>query len=647
MTTESLLVKTKDNHVIVLNISYQNDAEKMRLTKQCERYCQNLDYNDFDTGGLNSPNISLDKDNTEFLRDEIFGYDYRRQPENFVNGMMDNNYPPEMQKPNVLHFDMRFPDDFFPDMIKNIGYAIKPEDEIFNVSYNSATKKYEAKNFKTRAAAVDYGKKQVILVRNHFQFSAEDYAKLQSLIADFNAAKRHNPHLTEKDYVGSISNDKDASLFSFYANQKKNVDHSDAFIIHELKHIKNAVFTSAMGLKDDYKKISVDNMYRLSAEDERSAYLNQLLFCVNKYLKQGDYNDYSMFDGESASFARKLRAAHSNEEKKALAIDLPTIVKDMMEQFKRDHKDYYDRTQFAGNLKSYVESEPVSAEPDVNNEMFKKIRSLYYNYKLYNPDTGKDEYVNLSKYITPDMEVEINDYARQNIIEPAERIFRQRENDYRIALEKGTINPALVAPAKALMRKAMNSSEFVNEVDGMSVGRLIGDNNPINTNPPQNQPQPQAPVVPDDKAYWSDDLKKYWSKVDGYEEVAKNNNEYTFKINDAKVSYSDKNHVRVTSNADFELYVKLLKEPSNKNNTIEFAPSLSKEQALMLYIACTNYGHKMSGKVPTDLSGIDKLQGIPPAEMNKFNHRNGNNQNQQAGQQRISQAMLQRRINQR
>ena len=60
MTTESLLVKTKDNYVVVLSITYCNDAEKMRLTKQCENYCQNVDYKDFNAQNISSSNISFD-----------------------------------------------------------------------------------------------------------------------------------------------------------------------------------------------------------------------------------------------------------------------------------------------------------------------------------------------------------------------------------------------------------------------------------------------------------------------------------------------------------------------------------------------------------------------------------------------------------
>ena len=61
--------------------------------------------------------------------------------------------------------------------------------------------------------------------------------------------------------------------------------------------------------------------------------------------------------------------------------------------------------------------------------------------------------------------------------------------------------------------------------------------------------------------------------------------------------------------------------------------TLSREQALTLYIACINYGRKPVGAVPTDLSGIENLQGIPPEEMNRFRHRQQNNGSQHQSRQ--------------
>ena len=57
MTTESLLVKTKDNYVVVLSISYTSDAEKMRITKLCENYCQNVSFEKFNAQKISSSNV--------------------------------------------------------------------------------------------------------------------------------------------------------------------------------------------------------------------------------------------------------------------------------------------------------------------------------------------------------------------------------------------------------------------------------------------------------------------------------------------------------------------------------------------------------------------------------------------------------------
>lgn len=620
MTTESLLVKTKDNYVIVLSVSFTNIAEKMRLIKQCEQYCQNVNYGDFKTSGINSANVSYDAVNTRFLHDEIVGYHYKKQPQNFKNELKDGIFPAKMNKPNVLHFDNRLPDSFFSEMIKNVGYHIKPEDEIFKVRYNRSKGKYEIVNFKIKRAEVNYNRKEIKVVRNHFEFKPQDYAKLQNMIAGYEAEKQKNPNLGLLEYAVNIKDSKDYSLFTIYAREQNNINHLSTTLDHELKHVKNMVFLDGLGLKDDYKLMSADNMYRICVENERSAYMQQLVFCINQYLKKGDYNDFSMFDGESTACANHLKTLKTKEERMKYAMNWPVLVDKMMEQFDKKHKDYYDKTQFAGNVMSMAETEPLTAPEDTDNETFNKIRTLYYQYLIYNPITGKEERVSLSKYISPLREVKISEEVRNKIINPAKKKLQKRRSELNKSLAKGEINLDFILPAKKLMREGIYSKSFINEIEGMSVGRILDEvSNPTTKNP--DILKKPAVKIPDDKAFWSDDLQKYWSKVDGYKEIAKNNFEYTFKIKNAKVTYKDKTHVDISSSADFDLYVKLLKEPSSKNNVIKFANTLSKEQALMLYVACTNYGRRMSGNIPTDLSQIKNLKGIPPEEINKFNHR--------------------------
>ena len=612
MTVESLLVKTKDNNVIVFSINFTNLAEKFRLTKQCENYCHRTDYKDFDSGKLRISGVTFDEANTSFLRREIFGYPHKRCPENFVNELKYNNYPPKVKKPNVLHFDTRLPDEFFPSIIKNTGYKIKPKDEIYQVRFNKSDNKYEIVDFNICRAQVSHEDKQITITRNHFEFAPDVYTRLQSLITDFKAAERKTPNLSLKEYASNITDSVDRSLFEIYAKEQNNVNHLDSTIDHELKHVKNSIFLHGIKLKDDYKQLSVDNLYRVCVENERSAYLQQLIYCVNTYLKSGKYDDFSMFDGESKWCVDELQKLQTKDERIAFLCNHNLLVEKSLQQFSSSHKKYYDDNQFESNLKYMVENEPLSVNKDVNGEIFHRIRSLFYHYMIYNPKTGKEENVGFSKYISPDLEVEISDEIRRKMINHAQDVLQKDTEEFIKNKNEKNINIDLLIPAKSLIRGAMLSSSCINEIDGIAVGRL-----------PEGKLPERADIdpIPDDKAFWSDDLQKYWSKIDGYKEIAKNNREYSFEINQSRVTYTDKNHVNVGSNADFELYVKLLKEPSSKNNVIKFAPTLSKEQALMLYIACINYGRKMSGQVPTDLSGIDKLTGIPAAEMNKFKHR--------------------------
>lgn len=631
MATESLLVKTKDNYVIVLSISYSDESEKRRLVKQCEQYCQSVDYCDFNSKYLVDADIAYDGVNTKFLHNEITGYHYRKHPEKFVNEIQNNNYPAKVNKPNVLHFDYRIPDKKFPALMKNISYHVRPDDKIYKVVYNKKENKYEAKGFKIKTAEVNYSRKELTIIRNHFEFDSKDYGKLQKLLADYNNQRNNNPELLLSDYEKSITDDKDVALFHFYRINYNDAIHLSSLLEHEIKHVKNQVFTDGLSLREDYKRMSVDNMYRISVENERSAYLQQLVYCINEYLKKGKYDDFSMFDGESRGCAKYLKSLTTKEERIAYATNWPVLVNKMMDQFKRVHQAYYDENQFEGNVLKKVETAPLTVSEEVNGETFKKLRSLYYNFLIYNPATGREEYVNLSKYISRNKEVDITDEIRAQIIIPAEKELKKRQAEFSKRKAKTEINTDLVAPAKKLMRGTIKSQTVVNEIDGMSVGRLFDDEKApeVSISEPNNNPVQEKS---EENVSWSRDLERYWSKVKGYKKITQNENEYTFKIRNAKVNYSDKNHVNVSSNADFELYVKLLKEPSSKNNTIEFADTLSKEQALMLYVACINYGRKMSGRVPKDLSGINKLKGVPSAELNKFNHRTGNDSAQQSAQ---------------
>ena len=353
--------------------------------------------------------------------------------------------------------------------------------------------------------------------------------------------------------------------------------------------------------------------------------------------------------------ARALRQA-ADAERVAFATNMSAVVNYALTSFDAHHKNSYDANQFAGNTRDLAREQPVTAQPDTDREWFKKIRSLYYNFEIYNPQTGQMEHKNLAQYITPESEVKINtanDVRRQSpddelpmidvstaIIEPARRIMQEKMDRISGEVGRGQINPEIIEQAKALMRDSVRQTSYIDQVDNFRVSTLYEDDN---GNQPSQSPESQPEQIPNDHSEWSDSLQAYWQNVDGYQEVAKNNAEYKFKINGATVKYSAQNKVEVSRNADYDLYDKLLQEPTNKTKPVEFLDTLTQEQALTLYIACINNGRRPVGAVPRDLSGIDRLQGIPESELRKFRQLTGEGSQSSSQRQNIYQVMNMRR----
>ncbi|MBO6281591.1 MAG: hypothetical protein J6N49_03565 [Alphaproteobacteria bacterium] len=620
MATESILVKTKDNYVMVFSIDYANDAEKARLMHECERLCSNITY----ARGFNittGRGITYDQNNSEFINKEVLGYHYEKKPDEYRNDLTEVNYSSEVMQPNTIHFGNTVSDSDVPAVIKNLGYKLEAKDNLCQVE--RVGDNYFVRNRQKTLATVYQGEKRIEFLRNHYQFPPAEYTELQTMVRSFEVAKSSNPALDIFEYArDNIHDRRRYNLFRVYADEYDHLQHLDNTVGHELKHIKNGVFYHGLSLKNDVKRLSVEDCYRISVEDERSAYLQQIINSMNKYLKGGNFNDYSMFDAEGDSFMNKLKAKSSDAERLAYATNLPLLVKEMFEQFDRTHKRDYDLTQFPQTTDEVVKNQPATAPLDADRAWFKKLRSLYYNFEVYDPRTGRTEPKNLAQYITPDLEVEITDEVNRGIITPQKAAMTTKINNTATQVANGSINPDLIAPAKALMRDAIHQSTFITQVDNFRIATLYEDENtnrPQPTSTPTPTPtNPEPEPVPTDRADWSDNLQAYWKNVEGYQEVAKNNIEYKFKINDATVRYTSPRKVEVSSNADYNLYTKLLQEPTNKNKPVEFLDTLTKEQALTLYIACINNGRRPVGAVPRDLSGIENIQGIPESELQKF-----------------------------
>jgi hypothetical protein len=623
MAKETLLVSTKDNGVVCFNLEYDNEAVKKRKTLQYKAFCERLTGEEFSellvkfssNGDKRYKDVlqDVDIDNQNMLQEYLTPYTFIKQPQNFKNDMVTNNNCPSDIKnaENSIHFDYRISDDFFPEMMKKLGIQVCPKDQIFDI-VNTNNNGYEIKDLDITRATVCTSGRKLIIYRKHFKVqSKKEYLQLQRMINQFETMRRGNPNLSELEYANQyISDAKQASLFRLYAKEKQIPTFRETVLTHEMKHIKNNIMLSGLLLKRNAKRLTVEDMYRLEVEDERSAYLSEKIYAINKYLKNNNLNDFSMFNSHSQELVNELKGLPENQ-RAARVMDIPRIVNEELERFARDNRAYYDGNQFGRNLSGVIESHASAILPeDIAHEEYKRLQALYYHFDVYNPTTGKMESRNLSQYIKAENQVEISEDINNSIIKPNKQEMQNKINTYLQQERNGKIDHQLLEEARALQRSMSLQPRFVNNVDGFELSRLYDEEN----TPNGTEQQP----IPDDKADWSDDLQKYWSKVDGYQEVAKNNLEYRFKVNEDTISYTAKNKANVSKEAKYETYVKLLNEPTNKDLPVTFKDTLSPEQAVRLYVACINNGRKPIGNVPQNMDALQNVHDIPAAELQKF-----------------------------
>lgn len=620
---ETVIFTTKDNRPVVVNVEFSSPAEKSQKVFQCKSYFDahtyeeyGNDYSRAQSAGTSDPNYSMftqiDDDNTEFLNSEISPYSYMKRRGDYVNNLQQNDNYPRSMAPLLPGIDYRFDERDVPEEIKNLGFQLQPKDDEYEIVFNSSTGLYEVPHFSTYRAWVTVGCFNVQLVRNHFKMSPQIKRRMDVAIAAYQQACRAEPNLSPSAFARRITDPKERSLFKIYADEHRFASKRKYFLAHEFKHIKNKMFFDALYLDRGTKRPTVEDLYRLHVEDERSAYLSQVINSVNKYLINGNFDDFSMFDGESQWLQQKLQSMPA-DRRKAYVMDLPNLVHGELKNFADSHRDKYDREQFQNNVNASIDKAPMSVEEDTARELFFKIRKQFYKFAVYNPDTGRMEQKSLADYIDAAHEVEIRNRTQKNIISNGKRLLQTRQNEYNRRLRNGRINPSLVEPAKKMLRDRMHQPSFITP-DNLNI-ECLDHNLPQRPNTP-NPPQPRHP-----NADWSSHLQQYWRLQDGYQEIERTNDAYKFKIHNDEITYTDKNTLSVSNDSAYDTYMKILKEPSNKNNVINFLPTLSHDEALKLYVACVAQGRQMSGNVPTDLNGLENIQGIPAADVRKAQQR--------------------------
>lgn len=622
---ERMVLLTKDNYSVVFNLEYDNPQQKAEKVFRYKNFISDRTYSEFwdekedaFNQGLLNPHYRMysefDAENTLFLEREVSPYSFYKKRENYRNNAESNTYNGSMA-PLFNDIFYGLSSDDVPEYIKNLGFEINYQDEEYDVIYNPANQSYEIKGEYKKTATIDAFNRKITIYRNHYNYPSADRVKLNAVIARYLNEKRVFPDLTVSEFSDTLRSSREKSLFKMYVFEKEKEKNRLLTMHHEIKHLMNAMFFTSINLKNNPTRMSVEDCYKLCVENERSAYLAEIIHSVNDYLKKGDMNDFSMFDHEADWLVNELSQLPSDEERKKYVRHFPNLIKGEFEKFEKNHRADYEGSQFADNLQNMVEFIPLSGTEDFSGELYQKIRRQYFLYEIYNPDNGKTEPISLGQYFDQDDEVRINAEA-QNSITIADGRLQKRQEDFKQKVSIGTYDLNLVPIARQMILHNSHQPHFICAEDLLNVS--TNNNSDTKANEPSNQ------------AGWSDLLEQYWQKQTGYVKIAKTNHQYLFMINDDMVQYTSPKAVNLSPNSQYETYTKLLAEPTNKNKVINFSQELTDQQALKLYVACVVSGRKMKGSVPTDLSRLDQLADIPAADLQKAkNHINRNNRRQQ------------------
>lgn len=587
--SESIMFRTKDNHIVIMN-NVRDDAHKIRL----KTLISGQNYLDV----LNSvdPNIARDLDlkNTQFIDKYVHRFDYKKRKDEF-NNIFEN--PAENSRrynscsaPFLPHLDYDIKTKDIPLDIQALGFSVIPVDNQYEVDDDGKV----IGEFSNTRASVRAGTREICVIRNHFKMSPENETLMNDLINRFE--KQTEPAI---NFESTLSG-KEKNLFFIYRQELENVQKQKLILHHEFKHVKNEMFFNTVYLNRANYRLSGSDTYRIAVEDERSAFLSLTVNSVNEYLKNGDWDNFDAFHFNDKKLVDTLKAMPASERKTYL-MNPKNYIDVSLEFFTKEKQANYDKTQFGGVIKDKVNQTAPNLPEDSGDlsPTFKQIRKQYYHFAVYNPDSGKYEQKYLDEFIDDAHEVVPN----ATLAQEAKDAYATRQAEYEADVKSGA-NPNIIDDARKFIRFQNKKTAAVTP-DNTYIESLDAD-------------WIARHGIANDSANWSNSLQKYFMRQENYVELAKNNEEYTFKLGPDVVRYTNTKNVAIGKDSSFDTYMKVVNAPTARGSAINFRPNLSEEQKLMLFAACVASGRKMKGSIPTDLSGLERLQGIDDATMAKI-----------------------------
>lgn len=304
-------------------------------------------------------------------------------------------------------------DEFISEFAQKAGLQFRRQDVYNHAEFDDATQNIKYTNQEGKPVNIDaqgLSYENCIWITNEIiSLNKNDYLTAQKNEKEIRDLEKANPLLTywdAKDQVLAQKSLKEQKLYNVYERALMKDNEVKRTILHEIKHFKTKFLLESRQYKKGSKNLSVKNLFNLCIDDERSASFEELIYSINTYLEQEKYEDYSMFGAPAKSLVQYLKKINAkkeltDEEKKQKIVkyfsNLPRLMSFTYIQWNDELPKYIE--DFSGIVKEEAEQLPYLKETEQNNEEYFQQRSIIYSYRIYNPETKKYDYHDLSQQL--------------------------------------------------------------------------------------------------------------------------------------------------------------------------------------------------------------------------------------------------------
>lgn len=213
------------------------------------------------------------------------------------------------------------------------------------------------------------------------------------------------------------------ALYDFYCDISKHYLNKNQKLYsasHELQHAQMQQRINQRRKQPNHKELSPTNFYRFDEDSEKAAHLRETYLAIANFFQKG--GDLNVFPNKCQWLVDKIKNL-SFEKQKQVLMNNNFIVNGNIQNWNNNYAHGYIEQRHSSAI-DHAWGAPVLRMEDGDEEYLAR-RSCAYTMDVYNPQTGKMEKQDLSKFIK--IPTIIREDERKNV-ELAETIRRHRLN---------------------------------------------------------------------------------------------------------------------------------------------------------------------------------------------------------------------------